>query len=114
MSTSISFNLIECKTYPTVGDYVDVVGKVTWEIVFSDGVSFSNSLLETLLPVDSIDPETFVSLEDLTKEAILEMAKAHENVENVISLMQETHEANLSRLTRATLMVSVDVESLAD
>ena len=113
MSTLISYKLVDCKAFPTLNGLNDVLGQVTWQIVFEDGVSESIAIIETQLPVDDIDPNTFVPLAQLTKSDILTKAKAAQDVDALLIQIQPSHEANLVRLTAAAAMVPIDVENIA-
>jgi hypothetical protein len=47
-------------------DFPNTVSMIEWEYVFTDGISTSNSEGKVFLDLTTLDPDTFIPIEDLT------------------------------------------------
>lgn len=101
--TNISKQLHRVDVFPERDGLTNVIGRVFWAVVFErDGVASAGGA-ETLLAVDNI--ATFIPIEQLTKEQILEWAFEAQGGDAFVQQIQPYHEQQLDWMVKCKGLV---------
>jgi len=111
---NITYKLQRVHTIPVKDAFTDVIGKVEWEILFSDGVSTSSAMIETLLDTSDLIEADFRAFSVMNKTEILALAKAQVGLDELLASITKPHEEQVTRLSLSAGMESKDVAAIID
>jgi hypothetical protein len=92
------FSIVKVLVNPGAGNLTNVVGKVSWEVVFERNGLESKGFGDTLL--DAPAAPSFVEYDQLSEQQLIDWVLAKEGGQQFIDMLTAIHEPILDRLVR--------------
>jgi hypothetical protein len=107
---NINYIIHSVKAQPSVDGYANVITKVIWSISFSQSNIESIASVETVLDFDSQNTSSFIPVEQIDKETIINWVLEKEGGQGFLDILTPIHEAELQRKELESSLVELSLD----